>query len=70
MRELELKFPGWVIRADDLEAHMWPGEDRVDHELSKHCVCGPHLEMTIDGKEVWIHYDERTEAATKLLARR
>lgn len=68
--DLELQFPGWTIRADDMEAHMWPEHDRVEHETSRHCVCSPHLEMTIDGVEVWIHYDESTESAVKLAPRR
>lgn len=59
--DLLLIFPGWTIRADDMEAHMWPERDRVDHELSRHCVCYPKLEMHIDGVEVWIHFDERPD---------
>jgi len=48
---------GWLRVGDDLEQHVIPVEDLIDHEEDQGCICGPSVQMVkrSDGSAAWLY---------------
>jgi hypothetical protein len=48
---------GWLRTGDDLEQHVIPVDDLIDHEDDQGCICGPAMALVKrpDGSACWLY---------------